>query len=256
MLPPPLAEATTISQVPPCSQELVPGLDGNISCKPSLNNCLWRKVFIASKTPPSSFAGRPIIPWHSPRVLKLWKSWCRHVLMCQQKQSFAIPRWSWLCWCFGCTRPTPVQSRCPKSAIYASPCFLQRRRPELANGQIKEDCFHAEPAAHLMCSSPARPPHRIHGPARSREYRPDLPSIVAHVQGPRGRRIRRNPTSLVQAVGSSHLNCSTIRPASERSSAQPGPLAMRSADDNRPGSLWEAVCLRSVYSNSFMKCLL
>ena len=150
----------------------------------------------------------------------------------------------------------PVQSRCPKSAIYASPCFLQRRGPELANGQIKGDCFHAEPVAHLMCSSPARPPHRIHGPARSREYRPDLPSIVAHVQGPRGRRIRRNPTSLVQAVGSSHLNCSTIRPASERSSAQPGPLAMRSADDNRPGSLWEAVCLRSVYSNSFMKCLL
>ena len=123
MLPPPLAEATTTSHVPPDSQELVSGLDGNISRKPSLNNCLWSKVFIASKTPPSPLAGPPITPWHSPHVLIPWKSWCRHVPRCQQKQSFAIPRWSWLCWCCGCTRPIPIRSRCPKRIIYADPCF-------------------------------------------------------------------------------------------------------------------------------------
>ena len=36
----PLAEATTTSHVPPGSQELVLDLDGNISRKSSLNNCM------------------------------------------------------------------------------------------------------------------------------------------------------------------------------------------------------------------------
>ena len=119
--------------------------------------------------PASPLAGPSITPWHSPHLLIPWKSWCRHVPRCQQKQSFGYPGKAGYA-DVASAHDRPLSNQGIQRASYTPILvFLRRRSPELVDGQIKEDYFHAKPATHLVRSSPAHPPRRICGPARRRE---------------------------------------------------------------------------------------